>query len=175
LTVLFAGCLATGLRDKILDWGATMIVIRPVESTDARHWAAARIALWPDEDAQELAQEAEQFFVESLPGLEAVLIAEDRDRPDEGIAGFVELSRRVYAEGCTSSPVAFLEGWYVRPEYRRQGIGRALVRAAEAWARQKGCREFASDTLADNTLSAAAHQALGFEEASLLRCFRKDV
>jgi aminoglycoside 6'-N-acetyltransferase I len=87
--------------------------------------------------------------------------------------GFAEVSRRAYAEGCETSPVGFLEGWYVVPARRRQGVGRALVAAAEAWARGLGCREFASDTLADNASSTCAHRALGFEEVEVLRCFRK--
>jgi aminoglycoside 6'-N-acetyltransferase I len=53
--------------------------------------------------------------------------------------------------------------------------GRALVAAAEAWARGMGCGEFASDALADNTASRAAHHALGFEEVEVRRCFRKSL
>jgi aminoglycoside 6'-N-acetyltransferase I len=52
-------------------------------------------------------------------------------------------------------------------------VGRELVAAAEAWAREQGCREFASDTQLENTVSAAAHLALGFEDAGIVRCFRK--
>jgi aminoglycoside 6'-N-acetyltransferase I len=47
------------------------------------------------------------------------------------------------------------------------------VAAAEAWARAQGCREFASDALADNMVSARAHRALGFDEVATIRCFRK--
>ena len=69
--------------------------------------------------------------------------------------------------------VAYLEGWYVVPAARRQGVGAALVRAAEDWARSQGCTEFASDALIDNAVSAAAHRALGFQETVQIRCFRK--
>ena len=69
--------------------------------------------------------------------------------------------------------VAYLEGWYVVPESRRQGVGRALVSAAEEWARAQGCAEFASDALLDNDVSAVAHRAIGFEETVQIRCFRK--
>jgi aminoglycoside 6'-N-acetyltransferase I len=104
---------------------------------------------------------------------EAVLVALEPRSTAPTLLGFAEVSRRPYAEGCETSPVGFLEGWYVVPECRRQGIGRALVAAAEAWARALGCREFASDALVENTLSAAAHRALGFEEVVVIRCFRK--
>ncbi len=104
--------------------------------------------------------------------LRAVLVAET-ERGE--LLGFAELSLRQYAEDCRTSPVAFLEGWYVLPSARRKGIGRALVTEAEAWGRSQGCREFASDTTLDNTASAAAHMALGFEDAGALRCFRKDL
>ena len=98
-----------------------------------------------------------------------VLVAEH----DGTLAGFVELSLRAYAEGCETSPVAYLEGWYVSPDARGTGVGRALLNAAEMWGRAQGCTEFASDAEADNASSADAHRACGFEEVSLVRCFRK--
>ena len=105
--------------------------------------------------------------------LETVLVAVDGTDDTNTIVGFAELSLRPYAEGCATTPVAFLEGWFVVPRVRGRGAGRALVSAAEAWARTRGCREMASDTTLDNTSSAAAHAALGFEEVEQIRCFRK--
>jgi aminoglycoside 6'-N-acetyltransferase I len=99
-----------------------------------------------------------------------VLVAvDDIDRP----IGFVELFIRPYAEDCETDRVAYLEGWYVEPEFRRQGIGRALIAASEQWGREQGCTEFGSDALIDNHASAAAHQALGFVETVRIRCFKK--
>lgn len=146
------------------------IRIRPAAVADLPRWAELRSALWPDEAPAELRHEAEAYFAGLVRLLDAVLVAEDMTG---GVIGFVELSRRPYAEGCATSPVGFLEGWYVVPEYRRRGVGRALVSAAEAWARSQGCLEFASDTTFDNDAGAAAHRALGFEEVEVLRCFRK--
>lgn len=100
----------------------------------------------------------------------AVLVAA---RSDGRLGGFVEIGSRTYAEGCTSTPVAFLEGWYVDPDLRRQGLGRALVRAAEQWALEHGFTEIASDTELENDASLAAHLALGFEEVERQICFRK--
>jgi aminoglycoside 6'-N-acetyltransferase I len=38
-----------------------------------------------------------------------------------------------------------------------------LMRAAENWARDQGCKEMASDTWIDHASSQKAHKALGFE------------
>ncbi|HHE5178065.1 TPA: aminoglycoside N-acetyltransferase AAC(6')-Il, partial [Escherichia coli] len=100
----------------------------------------------------------------------AVLIAV---APDGEALGFAELSIRPYAEECYSGNVAFLEGWYVVPSARRQGVGVALVKAAEHWARGRGCTEFASDTQLTNSASTSAHLAAGFTEVAQVRCFRK--
>jgi aminoglycoside 6'-N-acetyltransferase I len=131
-----------------------------------------RQALWPDGSASEHAAEADQFFRGAASNLLAVLVAED---PAVGLRGFAEVSIRSYAEGCLTDRVGYLEGWFVEPAARRHGIGRRLVRAAEDWARAQGCTEFASDAEADNSLSAVAHRALGFAEAGMVRCFRKDL
>jgi tetratricopeptide (TPR) repeat protein len=69
--------------------------------------------------------------------------------------------------------VAFLEGWFVEEHARRRGVGAALIRAAESWAREQGCTEFASDALVDNDVSSQAHKALGFKEVEVIRCFMK--
>jgi len=155
------------------------IVIRPVEPADAPTWIQMRHALWPEQSVEDLTPDVQRFLAEPSKGLgtmpEGVLIAIDADMTPSRLVGFVELSRRLYAEGCTTSPVGFLEGWYVVPEYRRRGVGAALVAASEAWARALGCREFASDALADNHVSQTAHKALGFEEVEVIRCFRKSL
>ena len=78
-----------------------------------------------------------------------------------------------YAEGCKTSPVAYIEGWYVDAESRRHKLGTRLVQAAEAWARSQGLKEIASDTQLDNTVSIQAHKMLGYEEVERLVCFRK--
>jgi aminoglycoside 6'-N-acetyltransferase I len=138
------------------------IHIRHAEPADAEQWQALRSALWPEEDRAALAADVTRFFAISTrgPGTmpEAVLVAAEAD-PSPSLVGFAEVSRRAYAEGCETSPVGFLEGWYVVPSHRRQGIGRALVAAAEAWALAKGCREFASDALVETRVSAEAHRS----------------
>ena len=84
---------------------------------------------------------------------------------DDGqLLGFIELRIRDYAEGSSSFKVPFVEGWYVRPDSRRRGLGAALMAEAEAWAKESGYSELASNTELGNALADAAHKALGFDE-----------
>jgi GNAT superfamily N-acetyltransferase len=89
------------------------------------------------------------------------------------LGGFLELGERAYAEGCESSPVAFIEGWYVDGDLRNQGVGRALVAAAEKWARRRGYQEMGSDLVLGNDISLNAHLALGFKEVERLVALAK--
>jgi aminoglycoside 6'-N-acetyltransferase I len=149
-----------------------MTHIRPVTVTDSQDWLHMRCALWPGGSEGEHRDEIERFFAGQLRNpLQTLLAVDDAGDP----VGFVELSLRSYAEDCVTDRVAYLEGWYVVPQARRRGVGRALVCAAEAWAREQGCAEFASDALLDNHTSVTAHRALGFEETVQIRCFRKVV
>lgn len=145
--------------------------IRPVTVEDSAAWLKLRQGLWP-EGASDHAFEIASYFAGRLrEPLQVLLAFDDAETP----LGFVELSIRAQAEGCDTDSVAYLEGWYVIPEARQMGAGRALVQAAEQWARDEGCSEFASDTLFDNEVSAAAHRALGFTEIVQIRCFRKSL
>jgi aminoglycoside 6'-N-acetyltransferase I len=146
-------------------------IIRRVNADDAAAWLRMREALWPDETGSH-AQEVRDYLAGRLNmPLEVLLAVDAAGTP----LGFVELSIRAYAEDCITDRVAYLEGWYVVPDARRQGIGAALVRAAEDWGRAQGCTEFASDAVLDNDVSAAAHRALGFDETVQIRCFKKNL
>jgi GNAT superfamily N-acetyltransferase len=151
-------------------------------------WLRMRLALWPDADAQ--AHLADMDIWLSRPDTIVLVapLAPDLARPNDPpglsepgrrgepvgrLAGFVEVGTRSVAESCESSPFAYLEGWYVDADARRRGIGTALVRAAEEWARAKGFREFASDAQLTNAASHLAHAALGFIEVERLVAYRK--
>ena len=160
---------AEGARSPRLQRLVT-IAIRPATPRDSGAWLRLRHALWPDGSASEHRAEIDRFFAGQAREPLAVLLAEDEAG---GVLGLAELSIRPSAEGCSSDRVAYLEGWFVVPEARRRGVGRALVAAAEEWGRDQGCTEFASDSQPDNLVSAAAHRALGFLEVGSVRCFRK--
>jgi aminoglycoside 6'-N-acetyltransferase I len=145
------------------------VTIRHAGESDRTDWVRLRDALWPgslsDHDA-----ETRQHF-ERAADVPVVFVAEADDR----VVGFLELDYRKYAPGCASSPVPFIEGWYVEPAHQGQGIGTALVHAAEAWARAAGHPEIASDTELENANGIAAHRALGYEEVERTVYFRRSL
>ncbi len=102
----------------------------------------------------------------------ATLVAQSADG---AVIGFVEVGMRPYADGCRTRNVGYIEGWYVEAAHRRQGVGAALVRAAEEWARAQGCQEMASDCFEDNAVSLASHLALGYTEKERLIHFAKEL
>ncbi|MBL8671758.1 MAG: GNAT family N-acetyltransferase [Alphaproteobacteria bacterium] len=151
---------------------ATPFHVRPAASADLDAVAALRAALWPEASVAAHRAEAAATIAgtpaSTLPLV--ILVAEASGR----IAGFAEVGLRSHADGCDPRrPVGYLEGWFVEPDQRRRGIGRALVAAAEDWARGQGCREMASDTWADNAPSQRAHAALGFAEVDRCVTYRK--
>jgi aminoglycoside 6'-N-acetyltransferase I len=97
------------------------------------------------------------------------------DRGDGRLAGYVEVGERSIADGCASSPVGYIEAWYVDPDVRRSGHGRELLEAAEDWARQRGRTEMASDALIDNEVSHSAHRRSGYEEVDRVVTYRKSL
>lgn len=145
--------------------------LRPLELRDRRAWADMRAALWPDADATELAHETVKHFA-GVKAADEIWVSEE---VTGRLLGFLELSLRASAEGCASSPVPYIEGWYVTAEARHLGVGRALVEAAENWAKLRGYTEIASDALLENDVSHAAHRSLGFEEVERIVCYRKSL
>jgi aminoglycoside 6'-N-acetyltransferase I len=145
------------------------VAVRPAEPRDRDEWLRMRDALWPGSLGDHDRETRAFFDAEMAPFV--VFVAEI----DVRLVGFLELGFRNYAEGCESSPVPFIEGWYVDAAFRGRGIGRALVKAAEAHVRDAGHHEIASDAELTNVDSIAAHRALGFEEIERIVCFRRSL
>ena len=143
--------------------------VRPVKQADQKAWLAMRRALWPQCDP--MRHQSEMGEIQNSSRQMALLCSDEAGAP----AGFAELSLREYVEGCVSSPVAYLEGLYVKEGFRQQGLARQLVQVAEDWARGQGCAELASDTDADNLLGQEVHEKLGFDEAQRSVIYRKDI
>jgi aminoglycoside 6'-N-acetyltransferase I len=138
-------------------------MIRKASKEDIGLIAELMAALWPHHTAAEM---AEELTITMESDETAFFVA--------GKIGFAQCAlRHDYVEGTESSPVGYLEGIYVAESGRKQGIARELVRACENWAKEKGCREFASDCVLTNTQSLKFHLGVGFEEANRIICFTK--
>ncbi|MBK9571734.1 MAG: GNAT family N-acetyltransferase [Rhodoferax sp.] len=148
-----------------------MTTSTPCQSIDQPGWLELREQLWPHCPQAQHVREMTAFL--AAPQHYAQFI--QYDAAAQAI-GLVEVAlRHDYVNGTRSSPVAYLEGIYVVPRARRQGVARALVADAERWAADAGCTEFASDALLDNTQSQAMHAALGFSESMRVVFFRKSI
>lgn len=134
------------------------VEIRMLAAEDWADWVRLRKQLWPDESLSELIAEAQGIYtrLEEAPVFVAVSVMSGE------LCGFVEVSMHDHVEGCLSMPVGYIEGWYVSPLYRRQGVGKRLIAVAESWAKEKGCREMASDTTDQHPISPWAHRSLGY-------------
>lgn len=142
-------------------------MIRKAEKYDSVVTAELAHLLWPDADRKELVDEFE-LLADSDDG--AVFLAFEKNEP----VGFAQMGlRHDYVEGCESNPVGYLEGIYVKAEYRGRGIARELLRACEDWARESGCHEFASDCELTNEESLRFHLNTGFRETNRIICFLK--
>ena len=148
--------------DLLVDFG-----IREMNGRDKLIWAEMRAHLWPDEAPRAHAEAIETMlqdddvwgFIAETSYVDAV--------------GFLEVALRKYANGCESQPVPFLEGIWVDPRFRRQGVGARLLEYLEAFLTARGFREIGSDTQIDNHTSQAAHLSWGFLETERVVYFRK--
>lgn len=144
-------------------------MIRKAERNDSKVLAELACCLWPENTVEEM----RAALVETIDKPDAVLFLAFCE--DTAI-GFAQCQlRHDYVEGTDSSPVGYLEGIYVAPECRKQGLARELLAACEIWAKSKGCSEFASDCELDNTQSLQFHLNVGFEEANRVICFIKKI
>lgn len=115
-------------------------LIRPARAEDAEAWRVLRTAHWPD-GAADHAGEIAAFFAGPLAEPQAVFLAER-----EGAAvALLELSIRTDMPSLQGVKVGYVEGLYIVPSMRGQGLTRQLLRTAQDWARQQGCPAFASD------------------------------
>lgn len=90
-------------------------------------WLRMRMQLWPECSLEEHRSEIYEYFTGGSDMASFVAV-----RTDGRLGGFLEASIRPLADGCETRPVGYIEGWYVAPDLRRQGVGRKLVDAAES-------------------------------------------
>jgi len=143
--------------------------LKPIKKQDFPEWRAMRKALYLGTEAEFLDQEMEAIIKHGM--CSCFCIKNDNAET----IGLVELSERNIADGCLSSPVAYLEGLYLKPEYRSKGLGREVILQVMSLCRESGFSELATDTNFDNFRARAFYKALGFEELEHCVGFRIDI
>ncbi len=141
-------------------------MIRRAEMGDLNALTDLAMKLWPDHEKEELSADLAAILTKP----DAAFFLAEEGRP----LGFAQCQlRNDYVEGTESSPVGYLEGIFVEEGFRSRGVARELLSACESWAKDQGCREFASDCELTNSASLTFHLALGFDEANRIICFTK--
>lgn len=102
------------------------------------------------------------MFCRERPGTIDLVAEVDGER-----AGFLILLTDV-PDDVTQSDQAFVAFMAVTEEARRAGVGRALIRAAEAEARGLGLTHLSLMVSADNTQAKALYEGEGFVEERML-------
>lgn len=146
-----------------------MLNIEILSISNVHEIAAMAFKLWP-----------ESSFEEELNYFQGIIGDEDKEvfliRDSSTPAGFVHATLRVdYVEGTNTSPVCYVEGIYVEPDYRRSGIAKKLINEAERWGKRHSCSEIASDAEIMNETSIDFHKKVGFAEINRLVCFAKKI
>lgn len=145
------------------------MVTRRARKGDEESLASLAALLWGSHAREEMLREFSRLIVHEEAG---VFLGYQGEEP----IGFAQCQlRHDYVEGTQSSPVGYLEGIFVKEEFRRRGFGGELLRECEKWALGKGCTEFASDCELENDDSFHFHMAEGFAEANRVVCFCKQL
>lgn len=144
-------------------------MIRKAGKNDLSALTALACKLWPDNGLPEMEAEMAEVLARADA---ALFLSLDGKAP----VGFAQCQLRYdYVEGTASSPIGYLEGIYVAEGHRKRGIAKELLSACERWAKEKGCKEFASDCELANAQSLRFHLKAGFTEANRIICFTKQL
>lgn len=142
-------------------------MIKKAGIRDLEEVANLAVLLWKEHTPEDLTEEFSEILSQ---GKAQFFLKYDQGTP----IGFAQCQIRYdYVEGTDTSPVGYLEGIFVQEEYRRKGYAKELLSACEKWAKEKGCKEFASDCEMNNHSSFLFHVASGFVEANRVICFTK--
>lgn len=127
------------------------------------------VLLWPTLSADEL---VEQWQQKLLSKKLQFFIKYEEDNP----VGFAQVSLRYdFVEGASSSPVAYLEGLYIKDKFRHKGYAKELIDTCIKWARDNKCTEIASSSLLQDSNSQIFHKSIGFNQVCQKVHFIKEI
>jgi GNAT superfamily N-acetyltransferase len=93
---------------------------------------------------------------------------------DRTVVGFVGVIARVDPDEPDeeATPYTYISDLVVLPAYRRRGIGSALLRRAEAYARERGMTLLRINVLAKNQVPGQLYRTFGFSDYRVQLCKR---
>ena len=146
-----------------------MDMIRKAGKQDLEILANLAVLMWDNHSVSELFADFSEIISK---GKSQFFLKYENDIP----IGFAQCQLRYdYVEGTTTTPVGYLEGVFIKDGYRNKGYAKELLSECEAWAKENGCKEFASDCEINNIDSFQFHKAMNFTEANRIICFTKEL
>lgn len=147
--------------------GASGVRIRQATPRDLAAVVALRLALLrehPDHPVygrlrRDVADRARELFASQLRSPNEVIFLAEQAGEAIGVLRCVE---SVGSPLMEPAHYAYVSSVYVRPAVRRRGVLRALLGAAEQWARARGLRQMRLHNVAGSANAEAAWSALGF-------------
>ena len=129
----------------------------PLYAGSLRHMAM----LQPDQFRE--AEQDAAFIQAGILGEDSDVLVADQDGRILGLAAVfaVTVAGKPYRVPQTYCD---LDTLYVQEEYRSQGIGTALLQAARAWARKRGCASLQLMTLGENAAARRFYEGAGMGE-----------
>jgi GNAT superfamily N-acetyltransferase len=150
------------------------VTVREAASRDLEAVIALRIALLrehPDHPIYgrlraDVSDRARELFANQLRStMEAIFLAERAG----AVVGVLRCVESIGSPLLEPARYAYVSSVYVRPEARRCGVLRALLRAAERWARARGLDQMRLHNVAGSTAAEGAWSALGFAVVEQVR------
>ena len=141
----------------------------PLPARHRRGMALVRAVLRPDHALVALSAQGQLVGIAGLRDARGGFLAADPHsfRAVWGTARgrLCHLSTGLYRAGPQTEDLV-IDGIAIRPDWRRQGIARALVNAAADHARAQGHVALRAEVAADNREALAAWRAMGFQRQS---------
>jgi len=128
------------------------------------------LKLWTDYEKEELISQLKQTTQQKK---NKIYLAKAADGKRIGFSIFS--LRTDYVEGADQSPTGYLEGIFVEPDHRGDGIAREFIKMGESWCKAHGCTQMGSDTWLTHKESRAFHKKVGFWEEEEIVHFLKDI
>jgi GNAT superfamily N-acetyltransferase len=114
----------------------------------------------------DVSERARELFSTQLRSqTESIFLAER----DDAVAGILRCVESMGSPLLDPARYAYVSSVYVRPEARRQGVLRALMKAAERWAHARGLDQMRLHNVAGSASAEGAWSALGFQVVEQVR------